>query len=66
MKHFENAWRIGFVLWVAETAYFGWNLKAGSEAERLFDSISLTLVVYGIIGVALIRIGRAILNDETI
>jgi membrane protein DedA with SNARE-associated domain len=39
----------GFTLWIAETAYFGFNLYAVSNAEKFLDNISFALIVVGII-----------------
>jgi membrane protein DedA with SNARE-associated domain len=39
----------GFTLWIAETAYFGFNIFSSSDAEKLLDNLSLTLIVVGII-----------------
>ncbi|MCE2687901.1 MAG: hypothetical protein LW595_05085 [Rickettsiales bacterium] len=39
----------GFTLWIAETAYFGFNIFSSSYAEKLLDNFSLALIVVGII-----------------
>jgi len=39
----------GFVIWIAETAYFGFNLKAISGVERFFDVFSTSLILVGCI-----------------
>lgn len=41
---------IGFIIWFAETAYFGWNETAQSAAERILDMLSLILIYWGVIG----------------
>lgn len=41
---------IGFVLWIAETAYFGWNEKAQSSPERILDTVAFVLMAWGIVG----------------
>ena len=41
---------IGFIIWIAETAYFGWNETAQSAAERILDTLSLVLIFWGIFG----------------
>ena len=48
-KYFAIA-TFGFVLWIAETAFFGFNVKSESTAETLFDFISGILIAWGIIG----------------
>ena len=40
----------GFTLWILETWYFGWNMKAQSAPESILDAISWSLIVWGIIG----------------
>ena len=39
----------GFTLWLAETAYFGFNIFSSSDAEKFLDKFSLALIVVGII-----------------
>lgn len=41
---------IGVILWISETAFFGWNDKPESAAESLLDFISGVLIFWGIIG----------------
>lgn len=41
---------IGLLLWLGETWYFGWNKTPKSVAEQMFDSISVILMSWGIIG----------------
>ena len=41
---------VGFVLWIAETAVFGFNDKPESGLERALDFIAFTLMFWGIIG----------------
>lgn len=53
----------GFILWIAETVYFGFNLYAVSNAEKLLDNFSLGLIVVGII-VNAIRINININKQE--
>ena len=40
------------LFWIAETAYFGWNAHAMSDAEKMCDKI----VSYGIVGALLVRV----------
>jgi hypothetical protein len=39
----------GLTLWIAETAYFGFNIFSSSDAEKLLDNFSLALIVVGLI-----------------
>lgn len=41
---------LGFVLWVAETAYFGFNKTPQSGAEGLADTATALMMIYGVIG----------------
>ena len=41
---------VGFVIWVAETAYFGFNKTPESGAEAFLDLVSAAMIIYGIIG----------------
>jgi len=43
---------VSILFWIAETAYFGWNAHAMSDAEKMCDKI----VSYGIVASILIRI----------
>lgn len=50
-KHFYAIMVLaGLVLWVSETAYFGFNKHAASPAESMLDTISWFLIVWGSIG----------------
>jgi len=40
----------GFILWIAESWYFGWNETAQSSPERYLDIISLIFMGYGFFG----------------
>jgi len=40
---------IAFVFWMAETAYFGWNLKPINRAEEICDYIAECLWAIGLI-----------------
>jgi len=48
-KYFAIA-TIGFILWIGETAFFGWNAKPESVAESTLDVLSALLIGWGIIG----------------
>lgn len=41
---------LGFIIWVAETAYFGFNAKPESGVEAFLDLVSGAMMIYGIIG----------------
>lgn len=41
---------LGLAICLIETALFGWNWKAESGAERFWDTLSLILVAWGVIG----------------
>jgi len=40
----------GVILWVSETAYFGWNKTAQSSMENMLDVISHIMIFWGIVG----------------
>ena len=50
MTKYDYALWAGLALWLAETAYFGWNMQAGSVQEEVLNTISLILMVYGVVG----------------
>lgn len=41
---------LGTVLWLAETAYFGFNDKPENGAEAALDILSFGMIFYGLIG----------------
>ncbi len=41
---------LGFLLWIAETAYFGFNKTPENAAEGLADVATALMVIYGVIG----------------
>lgn len=41
---------IGIALWLAESAYFGWNEKPSGTPEKYLDLLSGVLIVWGIVG----------------
>jgi uncharacterized membrane protein len=41
---------IGFIIWFAETAYFGFNAKPESATESFFDFLSAFIIGWGVIG----------------
>lgn len=40
----------GFVLWIVETALFGWNKVPGSAAEAIMDSLAFWFMFWGTVG----------------
>lgn len=40
----------GFILWIAETAYFGWNRTPETSGEATLDFISGIMIGWGILG----------------
>jgi len=40
---------LGVSFWLYETAYFGWNLRAGSDAEIICDGIALIIMCIGFV-----------------
>lgn len=41
---------IGFALWIAETAYFGFNDKPESGLEGFLDVVTALMMIYGVVG----------------
>lgn len=41
---------IGFIGWIAETAYFGFNKTPESGAEGFLDVVFTVMMIYGLIG----------------
>jgi hypothetical protein len=41
---------IGFILWIGETAYFGFNKEPESNLEAFLDFVSGAMMIYGLIG----------------
>jgi len=39
----------GFAVWLIETAYFGFNLYAVSNAEKFWDQFAFILIIIGLI-----------------
>ena len=54
---------LGFALWFAETAYFGFNLKAQSGLESFLDTFSVFLVLTGLF---LVWCEKPTINNTTI
>lgn len=49
MKKYTVIVIIGLVLWIGETWYFGWNEHAESPVERILDTVSWLLVIWGVV-----------------
>lgn len=41
---------LGVILWIAETAYFGFNDKPTTGAEKALDFLALYMIVWGAVG----------------
>jgi len=41
---------LGFLLWIMETMYFGWNMTPQSGAERVADFIVAMMMFCGFVG----------------
>lgn len=54
MNLFLIAWVVGFILWIAETAYFGFNATPQSDLERFADGIAWALMVFGGLGLFIV------------
>jgi hypothetical protein len=39
----------GLTLWIAETAYFGFNLYAISDVEKFWDRFAFILIIIGLL-----------------
>lgn len=50
MSRYNKIFLIGFILWIAETAYFGFNAKPENGLESFLDTVSIILMAWGIIG----------------
>ncbi len=46
---YDLVFLIGFILWVGETAYFGFNRTPESDIEKFFDIASVIIMVYGLV-----------------
>ena len=49
---------IGFIGWIAETAYFGFNLHPKSELEKHLDGLFQMMFIFGALGLAVINYVR--------
>lgn len=49
-QRYEIFFWAGFILWILETAFFGWNANAQSGAERVLDIVSIGLMLIGTVG----------------
>lgn len=50
MNRYNKIFLIGFILWIAETAFFGFNSKPENGLESFLDTVSVILMAWGIIG----------------
>lgn len=50
MKNYKLMVLVGLILWIGETAVFGFNQHAQSNLEAILDVISTVLIVWGILG----------------
>lgn len=60
MNVFFIVWLVGLVLWIAETAFFGFNATPQSEYEKLADGVAWAMMVFGGLGafvVAAVKVG---------
>lgn len=62
-KKFNLILWTGVLIWVSENVYFGWNMVAQSNAERLADFVSNGLMFYGLIGSMVTSIVFGILEE---
>ena len=49
VKFYECLIVAGFIIWLAETAYFGFNLEPINNIERFLDCFSIAIIVSGLI-----------------
>lgn len=54
---------LGFVLWILENTYFGWNATAQSGAERLVDMVCSVLLYVGVTGSIAVSAVERYLDD---
>lgn len=40
---------LGFAIWLIETAYFGFNIYAITDAEKFCDRLSFSLILVGVL-----------------
>lgn len=50
MKKYTYIIIIGWILWISETWYFGWNDKPINNIEHTLDLLSQFLILWGVIG----------------
>ena len=60
---YDHIFWAGLILWLLETAYFGWNETAQSGAERVLDIVSAGLVLYGVVGIIARGAAEKVLNE---
>jgi hypothetical protein len=49
MRASTRIYLIGFLFWLLETGYFGWNALPQSPAEVICDGIAALIVVVGLV-----------------
>jgi len=49
VKFYECLIVVGFIIWLAETAYFGFNVKPINNIEYFFDVFSVSLIFVGVV-----------------
>ena len=40
----------GLLLWLAQTAFFGWNILPVSKMDNVIDYFTYALMAYGVVG----------------
>lgn len=63
---FDIAFWIGLILWLAETAYFGWNASSENMTERVLDIICGGLIFYGVTGMVIVQAVKCALHELAI
>ena len=64
LNKFDYIFFAGLILWILETAAFGFNDEPINDFEHLTDIISILLVVYGSIG-SLFSALKTVVNIHT-
>lgn len=41
---------IGMIFWVAESAYFGWNMEPINAYEATADTLATIIIIWGVVG----------------
>ncbi len=64
LNRFDISFWLGLVIWLVETACFGWNVHAQSSLETFFDTLSGGLILYGVAGNIVISAVREVLKAK--